>query len=155
MPQKSVDIQRVDLFYLPILASLHAQSFKKPWSLDCFEQLFAANPYLQLWLAFCGGMPVGFLVIQVLDQDAEVITLGVVPSKQRLGIGCELMKVGMLSLQSLFLEVSSLNEAARSLYKKLECYDVGYRPHYYEEDGSDAYVMKWTQPNEAKKEQAC
>ena len=87
-----------------------------------------------------------FVVWRVIDDEAEIISLGVAPVARRTGTASTLMQlvendVKQMGVKTIFLEVDNANIPAIELYKKTGFSDVGIRPHYYE-NGHDAIIMK-------------
>jgi len=85
----------------------------------------------------------GFLILRIVADEAEIITLGVTARRQ--GIGRDLMaaaiaRAGERLVVKLHLEVAASNEPARRLYEGLGFTISGRRPNYYA-DGSDALTM--------------
>jgi ribosomal-protein-alanine N-acetyltransferase len=124
------------------MAVIHAAAFPPGarWS----EESFAA----QLALPGVFGLmdpEGGFILMRVVADDAEVLTLAVVPAAQRRGIGRALLAEAMgqtraAGAQRILLEVSEQNEAARALYQAAGFAEIGRRRRYYA-DGTDALVL--------------
>ena len=120
----------------------------EPWSADAFlEELRAGHPYLA---ARTGGLVVGYGGIAVVGgppgAEAEIHTIGVDPAYQGRGIGRALLR-GLLATAdavraTVFLEVRTDNDAARSLYESEGFTVVGLRRRYYRPSGADAYTMR-------------
>jgi ribosomal-protein-alanine N-acetyltransferase len=69
-------------------------------------------------------------------DEAEVLTIAVVPTAQRRGLGSQLLvkaagHVHACGARTMFLEVSESNEPARALYRRFGFSTVGRRPSYY------------------------
>ena len=126
------------------MASIHAAAFpaNEAWSRDVFD--------LQLALPFVFGLmhgAAGFILVRIAADEAEVLTLAVLPDLRRAGIGASLLEEATTvaiaaGVRTIFLEVSVANIAARSLYTKAGFNQVGRRPHYYS-DRSDALVLRF------------
>ncbi len=87
----------------------------------------------------------GMAVFRVAADEAELLTLAVLPAARRKGVGRALLSQVArashdLGAVRLFLEVSATNTAARSLYERSGFVEVARRRRYYA-DGSDALVM--------------
>jgi ribosomal-protein-alanine N-acetyltransferase len=85
------------------------------------------------------------LLARLAADEAEVLTVAVVPERRQQGLGAALIKAAAEEARSkgavrLFLEVSTRNPAARGLYQQLGFAQVGRRAGYYA-DGSDALVL--------------
>jgi [ribosomal protein S18]-alanine N-acetyltransferase len=92
-----------------------------------------------------GGDALGFALARVAADQAEILTLAVVPAARRRGVGAALLQAVMQAAAArgaaaLFLEVSTANDAARALYARAGFCEVGRRCRYYA-DGTDARVL--------------
>ncbi|MGK7861012.1 GNAT family N-acetyltransferase [Falsiroseomonas sp. E2-1-a4] len=88
----------------------------------------------------------GFVLVRVAADEAEILTLAVVPTARRAGLGSALMAEAMAGARArgataLFLEVSDRNAQARALYAACGFTEVGRRRRYYA-DGADALVLR-------------
>jgi ribosomal-protein-alanine N-acetyltransferase len=88
----------------------------------------------------------GLILARVAADEAEILTLAVVPTVRRTGLGFALLDaatelVTSLSARAIFLEVSVTNIAARALYTKAGFIQAGRRRQYYS-DASDALVLR-------------
>jgi ribosomal-protein-alanine N-acetyltransferase len=144
-------IDQVGLPHVPVLATLHAQCFALGWTEASFYQSMAATNVIA-WLALLGPErePVGFMVVRVVEDEAEILTLGVLRGHRRRGIARQLLaqataRASSAAAAALFLEVAEGNQAARGLYRKAGFHVVGRRANYYPSpDGSSeaAIVMR-------------
>jgi len=90
----------------------------------------------------------GMILARVAADEAEVLTLAVVPEQRRRGLGSALLRAAMeraarLGAVRMFLEVAVTNDAARALYAAHGFIGAGLRRHYYT-DGTDALVLRST-----------
>jgi ribosomal-protein-alanine N-acetyltransferase len=88
----------------------------------------------------------GFVLARVAADEAEILTLAVVPEARRAGLGGALLAEALAGARlrgagAMFLEVSEANQAARALYARADFVEVGRRRRYYV-DGSDALVLR-------------
>jgi [ribosomal protein S18]-alanine N-acetyltransferase len=128
---------------IDVLAAIHGSAFAAPdaWSRDVFDlQLTLPNVFALLHES--GGL----ILIRTAADEAEILTLAVMPDERCRGIGYHLLMeatelAGSLGARSLFLEVSIRNIKARALYTKVGFQEAGRRPHYYS-DRSDALVLR-------------
>jgi len=127
------------LVHAPAIAVMHHAAFPEdPWTTDTFLTLLSQPGMLGL-VDERGG----FLILRIVADEAEIITLGVTARRQ--GIGRDLMaaaiaRAGERLVVKLHLEVAASNEPARRLYEGLGFAISGRRPNYYA-DGSDALTM--------------
>ncbi len=92
---------------------------------------------------------IGFIIYTIAADQADLITLGVIPQSQQQGAGRFLMEQAFVHLKSLgveklFLEVATDNAAALALYKSTGFAQVGTRPNYYKNERgeiTDAAVL--------------
>lgn len=78
----------------------------------------------------------GFILIRLVRDAAEVLTLAVAPERRGDGLGYELLVSGekalvKLGAAELFLEVAEDNSSAISLYRRCGFETIGRRPAYY------------------------
>jgi ribosomal-protein-alanine N-acetyltransferase len=90
----------------------------------------------------------GLVLARVAAEEAEILTLGVVPRAQRRGLGGALLRAAMvraagLGARAMFLEVAEGNAPARALYTAHAFSKVGRRRRYYP-NGGDALVLRCT-----------
>lgn len=123
-----------------LLAALHGEVFPHDfWDEAAFLSLLG-QPGM-LGLVHDEG---GFLLLRVVLDEAEILTIGVVAKRQ--GIGGALLREGLLRLRNagvctLYLEVATGNAPARALYESLGFVATGLRKAYYE-NGGDALNMR-------------
>ena len=119
------------------LAALHATSFDRPWPAAAFADLVARPGVTAI------AVPDGFILIRVVADEAEVLTLAVRPGARGRGQGRRLVLEGATVAAAagagrLFLEVAEDNAAARALYERAGFSVVGRRPGYYAREGAAA-----------------
>jgi ribosomal-protein-alanine N-acetyltransferase len=126
-----------------LLAAIHASAFSPAdaWSCDVFD-LQLAMPNVFGLLHPDGGL----ILVRVAADEAEILTLAVVPGVRRRGLGQVLLleatdTAATLGARTVFLEVSITNIAARALYTKAGFIEAGRRRQYYS-DRSDALVLR-------------
>ncbi len=88
----------------------------------------------------------GMILARVAGDEAEILTLAVMPDSRRQGLGAALLMAAInqaagCGAGALFLEVAEHNEAARGLYEAAGFHPVGRRRGYYP-DGTDALVLR-------------
>jgi [ribosomal protein S18]-alanine N-acetyltransferase len=129
-------------FHAASMAAIHAVSFAP-------DERWGAEAILaQLLLP--GGFGLvdpagGMLLARVAADEAEILTLAVVPAARRSGIGRGLLEAAAVraaaaGARTMFLEVAENNSAAHSLYSTLGYRLVGRREKYYP-DGAAALAL--------------
>src|SRR4051794_10118687 len=134
-------IVRATKAHVTALAAIHAAAFPpgEAWGADAIG-LQQALPGAFGLIDERGGMLLG----RIAAEEAEVLTLAVMPAACRQGIATCLLretKALVVSGAALFLEVATSNAAALALYRREGFVEVGRRRRYYA-DGSDALVMR-------------
>lgn len=114
----------------PALAELHASSFDTPWSSDAFEDLLAQSG---VWALADAD---GFILMRVVADEAEVLTLAVRPAARRAGLARRLVDQALdraagQGAARVFLEVAADNAAAQALYARAGFREAGRRSRYY------------------------
>lgn len=128
------------------LADLHAQAFESPWGAKAFDDLLDQSGVIALEARD------GFILMRVVADEGEILTLAVRPAARQAGLGLRLVEQASVDAVSrgatrLFLEVAHDNVAARALYAKAGFSEAGRRAGYYgRRDGSrvDALVLTKT-----------
>ena len=136
-------MERAGAFHAPALALIHGQAFPAGgrWGADAIG-LQLALPGAFGWIDAAGGM----VLARVAADEAEILTLAVVPQARRQGLGGRLLRAAMADAAlrgalSMVLEVASANTAALALYARTGFAAVGRRPGYYAA-GEDAVIMR-------------
>jgi [ribosomal protein S18]-alanine N-acetyltransferase len=118
------------------LAAMHQACFPDdPWDAQALGRILALSGVFG-YLAGEAEVPTGFVLARDLGEEAEVLTLGVLPDGRRRGLGRALLDAVLAEarrrgLASVVLEVAADNEAARRLYAASGFIQVGRRPRYY------------------------
>jgi ribosomal-protein-alanine N-acetyltransferase len=122
------------------LAEVHVTSFKRGWSDSEFEALLV-QPGVYAVLAerrgrFGSRAPAGFILYRATVDEAEILSVAVAPEFRRRGVGRTLIEEALRHLyrvgaRTLHLEVEDGNQAAISLYRRLEFRESGRRPAYF------------------------
>lgn len=133
------------------LTAIHAQCFSRPrpWSADEFARLLA-DP-----ACFLVDLPEGFALGRVVVDEAELLTIAIMPQHQGKGLGRELLASFLAgawarAAQTVFLEVAEDNAAARALYRRAGFAEAGRRRGYYSgTDGAktDALILRLACPH--------
>ncbi|MBX3478165.1 MAG: ribosomal protein S18-alanine N-acetyltransferase [Brevundimonas sp.] len=112
------------------LAALHAQAFATSWTAEAFADL------LDQAGVFVEAEDGGFILVRVVADEAEILTLAVRPQARRQGVATRLVQAAAGRAagrggRRLFLEVAETNDAARGLYERCGFDTVGRRRAYY------------------------
>jgi ribosomal-protein-alanine N-acetyltransferase len=141
----SEPILRATPAHAAVMAAIHAAAFPpgQRWGPDAMA-LELALPGVFALVDPRGGM----ILARVAADEAEILTLAVLPESRRHGIARALLEEAAAvaathGAASLFLEVALRNAPARALYAAAGFAEIGRRRRYYA-DGDDAMVMRRT-----------
>ena len=130
-------------FDVALLAELNHRCFAAaegfagaPWSARSFAEVLALPGAFGL-IALCGpDHPAGFALVQVVVDEAELLTLGILPTFRRSGRGGLLLRAALggaaqRGATRIQLEVAANNLAAQTLYRRAGFQAAGRRRNYY------------------------
>jgi len=135
------------------LAQLHGLAFVDgAWSKRAFADLLEQKTVTAL------GHQNGFILLQILPDGAEILTLAVHPDMRRCGLARRLMAHMMTALRpaQIWLEVAADNYPAQALYSGFGFIEYGRRRKYYKRAGNfpvDAVLMRLDSQEGAQHEQ--
>ena len=131
-----------------LLTEIHEEWFPRYWNRQAFTDFFAVkNTFAKL--VECEEKPIAMMVYRVAFDQADVLTVAVLPAFRGRGIARKLVADALihcteLGAEKLFLEVEVGNAPAIKLYENLGFKHISRRKLYYQQlDGSltDALVM--------------
>ena len=156
---KSPKIELVPLTaaFAPVASALHAQGFDDPWDADAIIRLLDVPGAFGI-LAYQPGdpaqngddLPLGFVLMQAVLDEAEINTITVAPTARRMGVGKKLLaaveeRLRASDVARMLLEVAVDNDPAIALYAQNGFSEVGRRKGYYARRNSapvDALVLE-------------
>jgi ribosomal-protein-alanine N-acetyltransferase len=147
-------IQKIPPTEARCLMLLHQASFPTPWDETYFTQALSQDSMLALGVWRTSSKQcLGFVLLQLVPEEAEIITLCIHPNFRRQGLARALLRevLELKTITSCFLEVTPTNQPAVKLYETFGFRVIGKRPQYYQRaEGSfeDAFIYKYS-----KKEQ--
>ncbi|MGE4279095.1 MAG: GNAT family N-acetyltransferase [Magnetospirillum sp.] len=148
-----IDLVPASLVHAPLLSGMHSICFTEMWSADAMAGLLDM-PGTEGVIAVDGASltpaieppgPAGMVLWRVAGDEAEILTIAVLPPWRRHGLGQRLLDHALAESRAqgaamMFLEVAADNHAAQALYLSLGFAQVGLRKGYYA--GKDALVMR-------------
>jgi ribosomal-protein-alanine N-acetyltransferase len=143
-PVLAPGLELLDWPDIPALVDLEEILFPgdSPWTWEMFaSELEVGNHYVVHRDA--AGVIDGYAGLALMDDEAEVHTIGVRPEAQGAGIGRKLLRqlISVAGTRRLLLEVRTDNAPAIALYTSEGFTMVGIRRRYYRPSGADAYTM--------------
>lgn len=142
LPRTRTHVDEPTASELDSLAEIHADGFSRGWSADDFANLLAeANVFalvVRRQSAFGGRRVVGFVLVRIAADEAEILTIAISRLRRGNGYGRLLMEEAIRRLYrervgTCFLEVDRSNDRAVGLYRRLGFEAVGTRKGYYRE----------------------
>jgi Acetyltransferases len=132
-----------------VLAGILVASWLEAWSAEALRTLLHTPGIFGILAERDGGVP-GFVLGRVAADEAEILTLAVLPAARRRGYGRALLQEAMGVAQfwgaaHLFLEVGDGNMPARALYTAAGLEIIGRRRGYYRIAGAattDALILR-------------
>ncbi len=141
---------------LDAMAALHQQGFSRAWSRESFASLRDKKGVMCLGVYDqepSGDVEteieknlLGYLLVQYVLDEAEILTFVVAPHMQNKGLGQSLLAAALgwaktEDMTRFFLEVAADNASARRLYDSFGFVQTGLRAGYY--SGIDAILMEY------------
>lgn len=126
-----------------VLVGLHQSAFDVAWGEAAISGLLSNGA--RAWVATQSSDDIGFVLVRIAADEAELLSIGVMPGARRSGAGRKLVETAMNEARiggasTLFLEVGQSNQAACALYAIAGFVRIGHRPNYYK-NGEDAFVF--------------
>ena len=134
-----------------LISALHQVCFPEdPWNVSTVSQMVEMAGFFGR-VGRLDGEAAGFGLARDLGGEIEILSLGVVPARRRVGIGSAILDSICLEAQRrraecVLLEVAVDNYGARALYAGRGFTIVGRRPHYYRQAARpiDALILRIT-----------
>ncbi|WP_096702701.1 GNAT family N-acetyltransferase [Magnetospirillum sp. 15-1] len=147
-----IDLIPAGLVHAELLAGMHHICFAEPWSPTSMAEVLALAGAEGL-IAVDGGSlvpaaeppgPAGLVLWRRIFDEAEILTIAVLPPWRRRKVGLRLLEAAMDSAAkggalTMFLEAAADNHAAIALYRSKGFETVGLRKGYY--GGVDGVTM--------------
>ncbi|MGI6269347.1 MAG: ribosomal protein S18-alanine N-acetyltransferase [Candidatus Howiella sp.] len=137
-PMESADI--------PAAVRVEIACFSAPWSAAAFASSLASGNTFFL-LAEDKGAPAGYIGVQLLPPEGDILNLAVLPEYRRQGVGRALLEAALVRCRAggadaVMLEVRASNTAAQRLYASAGFRPVGRRKDFYTAPAEDALLMR-------------
>jgi ribosomal-protein-alanine N-acetyltransferase len=135
------------------ISLLHRACFPEdPWDAKAIDQVLGIAGFFGR-VGWAKTAPVGFALALALGEEAEIVSLGVLPDHRRCGIGSAILdavcrEALLRGAERVVLETASDNQAARALYAGRGFTVVGCRRNYYRraERLVDALILRLQLP---------
>lgn len=146
-PKSPLVVRPAEMQDAAAIAAIHATGFDRPWGLIEFERLLAEENILAHAAAADEGGAQGFALSRLAADEAELLSIGVLPQRRGEGVAGRLLAAHREALllnriKVLFLEVKEGNQPALALYRRQGFTEVSRRQAYYRKaDGSAATAI--------------
>ena len=139
-------IRKMEIADLDRVYTIENQSFFEPWTKKKLLKDLEHNSFLKHYVYEEDGEVMGFLIFSYILDLVEIFTIAVAKEARSQGIGSRLLDFLMdwtfdRDVAEIWLEVSTKNDHAISLYKKYGFKIQQIRKNYYQKTGEDAYNM--------------
>jgi ribosomal-protein-alanine acetyltransferase len=129
-----------------VLAAIEANVFPDAWSVDAFRESLR-SPQTRVTVADDGGDIIGYAVLFVAADEAELANIAVIAEARGRGIGRRLLEAALDNASAagagaIYLEVRASNTPAQRLYEQAGFVRIGERRGYYRDPDEDAWVMR-------------
>jgi [ribosomal protein S18]-alanine N-acetyltransferase len=135
-----ITVRRAEVADCDTLSEIHSAAFRRGWSGAEFEALLVQPGVYALLAqyrnAFGTRTAAGFVLYRVAADEAEILSIAVIPQCRRRGIARRLLEDALRQLyregvRNTHLEVEDTNASALGLYRGMEFRESGKRPGYY------------------------
>jgi [ribosomal protein S18]-alanine N-acetyltransferase len=151
MTSPSIRLRPATLADVDGVVAIEREAFSDPWSTKSFRDL-VGRPDVIFDVAVIAAESgredvVGFVIVYLIDFEADLANLAVASPMRRMGGGRLLLRHALSSarvrgVQVIFLEVRASNDAARTLYESEGFVEVGRRAKYYVRPEEDALILR-------------
>ena len=139
-------IVKMNESHVPQIAELEKLCFNDPWSVNSIAS--ELDNRLSFWLvAVENDCVLGYVGSQTVLGETDMMNIATHPDHRKQGIAAALIEALIAGLKergshSLMLEVRASNEAAISVYRRLDFVEVGKRKNYYRNPKEDALILR-------------
>jgi [ribosomal protein S18]-alanine N-acetyltransferase len=146
-PEK-ITLRDMDEKDLDAVLAIESASFSRPWTKRHFQDEIISPCGRPTVAVLPDGALAGYLCLQLVLDEAEILDVAVAPALRGRGVGRQLVEGALsqsrrLGAALVFLEVRVGNAEAILLYRRLGFREIGRRKGYYD-DGEDAILMEYT-----------
>jgi len=149
----SFRLEQVSCFMADSVALLHSACFPEdPWNPSAIAEILGMAGFFGR-IAWEREAACGFALALDLREECEILSIGVLPERQRRGVGTALLdavhvEARLRGAESIVLEVAVDNVAALALYAGQGFIPVGRRQNYYHRSRYplDALVLRLALP---------
>ena len=136
----SIFFNKFNLSQLDDIVSIESGSSVHPWSKTQLQESIR-NPNNLCYSATYEGDIIGYLIVMLTGETADILNIGINPNNQRKGYGSLRMSYLYKELKNrlieeLFLEVRDSNKSAISFYLNQGFKEISIRKNYYKSNSN-------------------
>ena len=142
-----VKLIEAKLCHAEVISEIHSVCFEEAWNAEAIGKILEMAGAFGLLIQARSTRPQGFILLRVAADEAEIISIGIVPESRRNGLASNLLqeaikRVVMRNAIKMLFEVAENNVAARAFYEKFGFQIIGRRSGYYRQSSKklDAIV---------------
>jgi len=138
-------LHNLSIAHCAVLSQLHEESFDEAWTEKSFQDLVGMPATFGFLMSDEAGDPLGFILCQGDEIEAEIIAIATRSKVRRSGIARQLLNAAINKTQRMFLEVAEDNQGAIIFYQRHGFKQIARRKNYYKKKGKlavDALVME-------------
>ena len=124
------------------IAGIEKSCFSIPWTEKSIgDSISGGNTFFNI--AYIDGEPAGYMSMQVILGEGDIMRVAVLPEYRRLGIGRALLSecFSVNHPDVVFLDVRENNIPAIRLYESFGFVNIGIRKNYYSNPIENAVIM--------------
>lgn len=144
-----MNIRKLALQDIEAVSEVETCAQHDSWSKTMLQDIVTNDLWLCL-LAEKDEKIVGDIILQLVDDTAEIHAITVTLTHRKQGIASALLKVCTdylpANIKRILLEVRQGNQNAIALYNKMGFVPLGKRKNFYTNPKEDALIMEWSQP---------
>ena len=132
----TVKIVEASIIHAGIISVLHGACFEEIWNEKTISEMLNMPGILGFLIGTEDKIPQGFIMIRVAADEAEIISIGVIPAARKKGLASLLLLKSLKSaaisnVAKIFFEVAEDNKAAIAFYETFGSQIIGKRSGYY------------------------
>ena len=136
----SISFNKLNLSQLDNIVSIESRSSSYPWSKTQLKESIR-NPNNLCYSASYEGDIIGYLIVMLAGETADILNIGINPNNQRKGYGSLLIsylnkELKNRLIEEVFLEVRESNQSAISFYLYKDFKEISIRKNYYKSNSN-------------------
>lgn len=147
-----MNIREATLYDVPCMQYINQVCLTENYPIAFWVKGIVGSPKASFVAVNESGLIVGYILTEVLQNNAHICSFAIYPKYRSLGIGKQLIETCIQScfqnykIEHVSLNVRVQNDIALNLYKKVGFEIITRTPKYYN-NGEDAYLMSYRKPS--------